>query len=121
MPYIDREDMARFTELSQFVEKHGSVVSNALRVYSEQQRKAGEEAMAGYAHVRQCPMARKQLEEPDKEGRISIMTVEGLRMSGEMILESADRADDAYKDLETIENGYEDEEDEEDGSPASAD
>ena len=120
MPYVDRETMQEIDQLKRFMETHGTVVSNALRVYSERMRKDGEKIMLDYKHAEQCPMARAQLEGPHKDGSISIMTVNGLKMSAEMILQAADRADDAYKDLESIENGY-DEEDEEDGSPASAD
>ena len=113
MPYMEKEDFDRYHALTQFIETHGTVVSNALRVYSERMRKDGDKIMLDYKHAEQCPMARDQLEKPHKDGSISIMTVNGLKMSAEMILEAADRADDAYKDLETIENGpYDDEEDE---------
>ena len=114
MPYIDQETSKEFDQLQRFVQTHGTIVSTALRVYSERMRKDGEQTMAGYEHAKQCPMARDQLEKPSKDGRISIMTVEGLRMSAEMILQAADSADDAYKDLEEIENGPYDEDDEED-------
>lgn len=85
----------RLTQLTEFISEHESIIKTALTVYAEYMEKESKSALDAYRQIKDDPERRAAQDN-------SLMTTNGLRMSGEIFQQAADKAQRAYEALEEI-------------------
>jgi hypothetical protein len=86
----DRDE--RLRTLERFVSEHAEMIRTMLAVYAEGMREEAQHALDAYEAIKDDPARRAA---QDK----TLVTARGLRLSGEIIADAADRAEQALAAL----------------------